>query len=75
MVSVAILVGILSAIRHFILGPQGKYSIDFIQKETHTKALGTVLYTEFLFPFEIASLVLLVAIIGAIVLAKRKLRN
>ncbi|MEK7742291.1 MAG: NADH-quinone oxidoreductase subunit J, partial [Nitrospirota bacterium] len=38
-------------------------------------ALGKLLYTDYLFPFEIASLVLLVAIIGAIVLAKRKTGN
>jgi NADH-quinone oxidoreductase subunit J len=37
--------------------------------------IGKVLYTEYLFPFEIASLVLLVAIIGAIVLAKRRLKS
>jgi len=46
-----------------------------IRSETHTKALGRLLYTEYLFPFEIASLILLVAVIGAIVLAKRKLRS
>ena len=36
-------------------------------------AIGQVLYTEYLFPFEVASLILLVAIIGAIALAKKKL--
>jgi NADH-quinone oxidoreductase subunit J len=35
----------------------------------NTQALGRALYTEFLLPFEIASLVLTVGIIGAIVLA------
>lgn len=74
-ISAAILVIIMSAIRSFVLAPSGKYSIEFIKQETHTKALGKILYTDFLFPFEIASLVLLVAIIGAIVLAKRKLRS
>jgi hypothetical protein len=36
----------------------------------HTQAFGRVLYTEFLFPFIVVSLVLVVAAIGAIVLAK-----
>lgn len=62
---------IVHALQSFVLAPAGKYTIDFVKKETHTKALGQVLYTEFLFPFEIASLILLVAIIGAIVLAKK----
>ena len=63
------------ALKSMVLGPSGKYTVAFIQQETHTKAIGKLLYTEFLFPFEIASLILLVAVIGAIVLAKRKLRS
>ena len=38
-------------------------------------ALGQVLYTRFLFPFEIAGLILLVAMIGAIVLTHRSRRD
>ena len=37
----------------------------------NVEALGSVLYTQFLFPFEVASVLLLAAMIGAIVLAKR----
>jgi len=37
----------------------------------NTEALGDVLYSTYLFPFEVASLILLVAMIGAIVLAKK----
>jgi NADH-quinone oxidoreductase subunit J len=75
MISGAILAGIISAVWSFVPGPAGKYSVALIQKETHTKVLGEVLYTDFLFPFEIASLILLVAIVGAIVLAKKKMRS
>jgi NADH-quinone oxidoreductase subunit J len=39
----------------------------------NTEALGDVLYSTYLFPFEVASLILLVAMIGAIILAKRDL--
>jgi NADH-quinone oxidoreductase subunit J len=35
------------------------------------RALGRELYTNFLLPFEVASLILLVAVVGAIVLARR----
>jgi len=66
---------VVSVLGTYVQGPAGKYSIDVIQSETHNKALGTLLYTEYLFPFEIASLILLVAVVGAIVLAKRKLRS
>ena len=38
-----------------------------------TKAIGQLLFTQYLFPFEVASVLLLSAIIGAVILAKRKL--
>lgn len=63
---------ILFAIAKYTPGPLGQYTIELIQKETHTKAIGKVLYTEYLLPFEIASLILLIAIVGAIVLAKKR---
>jgi len=37
----------------------------------NTMAIGMTLFTTYLFPFEVASLILLVAMIGAIILAKR----
>jgi NADH-quinone oxidoreductase subunit J len=37
----------------------------------NTMAIGTTLFTTYLFPFEVASLILLVAMIGAIILAKK----
>ncbi|NGZ11102.1 MAG: NADH-quinone oxidoreductase subunit J [Nitrospira sp. LK70] len=46
-------------------GPHGGIAAD------NTLAIGKTLFTTYLFPFEVASLVLLVAMIGAIVLAKR----
>ena len=39
----------------------------------NTEQVGWLLYTSYLIPFEIASMLLLVAMIGAIVLAKREL--
>jgi NADH-quinone oxidoreductase subunit J len=39
---------------------------------SNTEALGTLLYTEYLYPFEIAAVILLVAIIAAISLTLRK---
>ncbi|MEO5333956.1 MAG: NADH-quinone oxidoreductase subunit J [Magnetococcus sp. YQC-5] len=39
---------------------------------SNTLAIGKLMYTKFLLPFEIASLILLVALIGAVVLTLRK---
>jgi NADH-quinone oxidoreductase subunit J len=38
----------------------------------NTAAVGGTLYTKFLFPFELASLVLLAVMFGAMVLARRE---
>jgi NADH-quinone oxidoreductase subunit J len=39
---------------------------------SNTRELGSVLYTDYVYPFEIASVILLVAIIAAIALTMRK---
>jgi NADH-quinone oxidoreductase subunit J len=39
---------------------------------TSTRALSTLLFTEFVYPFELTSFLILVAILGAIVLAQRE---
>ncbi len=56
-----------------VIPPLGKYSIEAVKSEGHIMSIGKVLYTQYLLPFEIASIVLLVAIIGAVVLAKKKI--
>jgi len=56
-----------------VFPPLGKYTVEFIQSRGSVMTVGEILYTRYLLPFEIVSLVLLVAIIGAVVLAKRKL--
>jgi len=73
-VSLALAFFLLSAVvlRSFEPGPAGTQTVAWIRKMTHPAAIGQVLYTEFLFPFEVASLILLVAVIGAIVLAKKR---
>ena len=53
----------------------GKWALGPVSTEAppavgNTQALGQALYSRFLFPFEITSLVLLVAMVGAIVISK-----
>ncbi|MDA8089441.1 MAG: NADH-quinone oxidoreductase subunit J [Nitrospiraceae bacterium] len=55
-------------------GQQGTCTPAVIAAQTNTKLMGTLLYTQYIFPFEVASLILLVAVVGAIVLAKKRLR-
>ena len=65
----AFLIIILKNISAF---PQpGHYTIEKMQSEGNIMIIGKVLYTKYLLPFEITSLILLVAIIGAVVLTKK----
>ncbi len=59
--------------RSGLTGIRGSFTPDAIQQVGHTELIGRSMFTEFLLPFEITSLLLLVAIIGAVVLAKRKI--
>jgi NADH-quinone oxidoreductase subunit J len=51
--------------------PQGNFTVEKIKQMGNTQAIGQTMYTTYLFPFEVASLILLVAMVGAIVLAKK----
>lgn len=44
-----------------------------VQWGDNVQAVGALLYTQYLFPFEVTSILLLVALVGATVLAKRRL--
>jgi NADH:ubiquinone oxidoreductase subunit 6 (subunit J) len=41
--------------------------------EPSTELVGKVLFSEYMLPFEVASILLLVAMIGAVVMAKKKI--
>jgi NADH-quinone oxidoreductase subunit J len=55
-----------------ILGPQGPYDVETVRAVGNTQAVGQILFREYLVPFELTSLILMVAMVGAMVLAKRR---
>jgi len=76
---VGIAVGVIILIQMaMILGPENFGLEKFAAPEaqggdySNTKALGRILYTTYVYPFEIAAVILLVAIIAAITLTLRK---
>jgi len=54
-------------------GKQGEYTSAYVNTIGNTKLIGNLLFTDYLLPFEVTSILLFVAAIGAIMLAKRKL--
>jgi len=52
--------------------PTGQFPESLLMDLGHTEVIGALLFTQFLLPFEIASMLLLIAIVGAMVLARRE---
>lgn len=67
LVGVALLAELLML---YQIWPQPPVAPDMTEVD-NTKALGQVLYTSYVFPFQVSGLILLVAMIGAIVLTLR----
>jgi NADH-quinone oxidoreductase subunit J len=53
-------------------GRSGDYPVALVNSIGGVRTIGSLLYGQYLFPFEIASILLLVGIVGAVVIAKRK---
>lgn len=53
------------------IGKKDTYTPEMLASMGNTQAIGTLLYGKYVFAFEIASILLLVGIIGAVVLAKK----
>ena len=79
LVGVVFLVELLLVVAAWAIGPgvQGAITAPIPPLDVHsnTEALGLVLYTRYVYFFEVAGLVLLVAMIGAIVLTLRHKPN
>lgn len=54
-------------------GVRGEFTPERLQSVGHVRALAEVLFGKYLLPFEVISVLLLAALIGAVVLAKRRL--
>ena len=75
----AILIAVAMLVEIFLVLGSGNFGLDQFAAPSplpsdynNTASLGSVLYTEYMYPFEIAAVILLVAIIAAIGLTMRK---
>jgi NADH-quinone oxidoreductase subunit J len=61
--------------RWFGLESMPERAASLVPGYSNTKELGRLLYTDYVYPFEIAAVILLVAIIAAIALTMRKRKD
>jgi NADH-quinone oxidoreductase subunit J len=57
-----------------LTGKLGSFTPEAISAVGNVQSIGTALYTRFLFPVEVTSVLLLVAAVGAVYLAMRRIR-
>ena len=53
------------------MGPKGVYTAEKIAEDGAMEIIGSILFTEYVLPFEVISILLMVAVIGAVIIAKR----
>lgn len=68
-----LLIGIATVIEWGMSGSEPVQTVSASTAPAGVEPLAQLLFTKYLLPFELASILLLVAIIGAIVMAKRRL--
>ncbi|MBS0346454.1 MAG: NADH-quinone oxidoreductase subunit J [Proteobacteria bacterium] len=79
---VGALIGVLMVVEMVMVLGGRYFGLDAMPKPaeveqgySNTKELGRLLYTEYVYPFELASIVLLVAMVAAVALTLRKRKN
>jgi NADH-quinone oxidoreductase subunit J len=70
-----LLVGAVAAAVTSGLGPGGEPLPAFPAERENVEAIGRALFTDFVFPFEVTSILLIVAAIAAMVMARRRARG
>ncbi len=73
-------IGILSQLIGLFLsplqfGPSDSFSAEAVAEEGSIAVIGRLLYGEYVLPFEIIAILLLVAVIGAVVIGKRRFNS
>ncbi len=77
-----VIFGILLLVQGFLIlkassvsGALGVFPQSRVDQIGSVEALGTLLFTKYLLPFELASVLLLIGMVGAILLGRKKLPN
>ena len=75
LVGVVIVLELSAVIVHSFSGVKGSDAPRLPEGFSNTEALGRLIYTDFVYPFEIAGVILLIAMVAAIALTLRKRKD
>jgi NADH-quinone oxidoreductase subunit J len=68
-----LMLGIFYAVITRVLqGSSGSFTPEKVSGVGSTRAVGEVLFTDYLLPFEVASILLVAGIVGAVILSKKR---
>ncbi|KAB2881197.1 NADH-quinone oxidoreductase subunit J [bacterium] len=56
----------------FSIGEKGMYPIEQVRLAGNTETIASLLFSQYVYPFEIASVLLLLGMVGAIIISKKK---
>ncbi len=70
-ITIGVLTVLTAAAISFVPAPPGHWSIEMIREITHTRAIGAEIFSNYLLPFEITGVILLIAVVGAMVIARK----
>jgi NADH-quinone oxidoreductase subunit J len=70
-IAASMCVVLFSTLPTFSLGEKGRWTTEAVKTTTHTKALGMEMYSTYILPFEVCGLILLIAVIGGLLLARK----
>jgi len=78
LLGIAVTVGILAQLAGVFtspavrLGPMGEYSAARVAEEGSIQIIGKLLFVDYVLPFEVISVLLMVSVMGAVLLAKKR---
>ncbi len=73
-ITIILFLEVVAAVLSFgvMTGVKGQFTPEALAASGNVRSVGTVLYGKYMFPFEIASILLLIGIVGAVILSKRR---
>ena len=72
-ITIILFLEIVAAVLSFrVTAQKGPFTPEMLADFGNVRTVGMVLYGKYMFPFEIASILLLIGIVGAVVLSKRR---